>query len=160
MYLAVWDSLGRVPDCIAGKKRSMRSRWDGWRLVVGTRGVERGRGELGLLGSVDLSKQIGLVQDWAGSHVKGREKVHLERVVEEAVVKAAVGKNVFLRLPIVAKELRVEAEPVLRARPGNLVDVDIAKLRVICIELAMLAATIPWPSPSFPSSRSFVSALS
>ena len=63
-------------------------------------------------------------RDW---QVVRRDKIHIHRIVEEALVKA-LRQDVLLRITVAAKQLRIKLEVVLRKPLGEVLNTCIGKM--------------------------------
>jgi uncharacterized protein (DUF2126 family) len=78
-----------------------------------------------------LSNEILLGRRWArDGQVIWRNEVHIQRVIEEAVVKTA-RQDVLLRVAVTAKELGVELEVILRKPLTEVVEAGICEMAEI-----------------------------
>lgn len=76
------------------------------------------------------------MQDGAGRHIERRCEVDVERIVEEAFIKATARQDILLRLAVVAKELGIEAEVRLAVEPAHIAEVDIGEFGSVCTSIS------------------------
>lgn len=80
-----------------------------------------------ILGGIDLSNKVLLGHNRARDRqVVGRDEVHIQRVVEKAVVKTL--QHMVLRVAVSAEQLGVELEVVLRKPLCEVFDARIGKM--------------------------------